>query len=560
MMFVKFPARKYLFGLLLLGAWLLFCGQAVAHNEPVKNLIVLIMDGCGDEQLTLARWYKGKPLALDAIRTGAVKSYIADSVIADSAPAASAYATGVRTGGKVISLNPKAVTIPGVPAPGPDHILQPLATVLEGARLLGKSTGLVVTCRFSHATPAAYVAHVPKRDMEEDIAEQTVYQNLDVLFGGGRKLLLPGNTGGARQDQEDLTRVLRDRGYFLVDNVADLQKLEKPKAYGLFAASHLEPEIDRLDAAPQQPSLADMTKKAIELLATNPAGFFLMVEGSQIDWACHANDPAHLLGDLLMYDRAVQVALDFAKKDGHTLLLALPDHNTGGLSIGNNRSDKYYAQLQPEALIAPLKKMQLSAPALWRRLGDDKTPEKIKDGVAKYWGLDITLEDAQKILEISQPHGKEGHYALGKVICPKYTDIGWTTHGHTGGDIPLFAYGPDRPVGLLDAPDIGRVSAQALGLDLEKLTSRLFLEARQHFPGDAVQIDRADPRNPLIRIENQGRQAVLPVNKNILNLGGREILLEGIVIHIPDTDKIYVPLQAVQLIRGEGKTLPSIAK
>jgi alkaline phosphatase len=560
MIIFKFPAKKYLFRLILLGACLVFFGQTAAANTPVKNLIVLIMDGCGDEQLTLARWYKGRPLALDAIRTGAVKSFIADSVIADSAPAASAYATGTRTGGKIISLTPKSVTIPGVPKPSSGQRLQPCATVLEGARLLGKSTGLVATCRFSHATPAAYAAHVPKRDMEEDISEQMVYQNLDVLFGGGRRLLLPGNAGGARQDQEDLTRVLRERNYLLVDNMADLKKLDKPKVFGLFAASHLEPEIDRLDAAPEQPSLAEMTKKAIELLAANPAGFFLMVEASQIDWACHANDPAHLLGDLLMYDQAVQVALDFAKKDGQTLVLALPDHNTGGLSIGNNRSDKYYAQLQPEALIAPLKKMQLSAPALWRRLGDDKTPEKIKDAVAKYWGLEISLEDAQKILEISKPFGKEGHYALGKVICPKYTDIGWTTHGHTGGDIPLFAYGPDRPVGLLDAPDIGRVSALALGLDLENLTSRLFVEAQQQFPGEAIWLDRTDPNNPIIRIKNQGREAVLPVNKNILTLDGREILLEGIVVHVPDTDKIYLPLQAVQLIRGESKSLPPITK
>ena len=169
------------------------------------------MDGCGDEQLTLARWYKGRPLALDGFRTGAVKSFIADSVIADSAPAASAYATGVRTSGKVISLGPRSKTIPGVPAPSPDLVLKPCATVLEGARLLGKSTGLVVTCRISHATPAAYVAHVPNREMEQDITEQAVYQNLDVVFGGGRNFLLPGNAGGARQDQEDLTAVLRER-------------------------------------------------------------------------------------------------------------------------------------------------------------------------------------------------------------------------------------------------------------------------------------------------------------------------------------------------------------
>ena len=129
---------------------------------PVKNLIVLIMDGCGDEQLTLARWYKGGPLALDGIRTGAVKSFIADSVIADSAPAASAYATGVRTGGKIISLGPKSKTIPGVPAPSPDLVLKPCATVLEGARLLGKSTGLVVTCRISSRHPGRLCGPCPQ--------------------------------------------------------------------------------------------------------------------------------------------------------------------------------------------------------------------------------------------------------------------------------------------------------------------------------------------------------------------------------------------------------------
>jgi alkaline phosphatase len=346
----------------------------------------------------------------------------------------------------------------------------------------------------------------------------------------------------------------------LVSNVAELKKVYHPKVFGLFAASHLEPEIDRLDAAPDQPSLAEMTKKAIEILSTNKAGFFLMVEGSQIDWGCHANDPAHMLGDLLAYDQAVKVALDFAKKDGHTLVLALPDHNTGGMTIGNRRSDIFYDRSHPEALVGPLKKMRISAPALWRRLGKEKTPENIKEAVAKYWGLDISLDDARQILEISQKHGKEGHYALGKVICPQYTNIGWTTHGHTGGDIPLFAHGPERPIGLLDAPDIGRVCAEALGLDLNKLTSRLFVEAQETFPGDTIELDRTDPYNLLIRINHQGRQAVLPVNKNILNLDEREIPLEGVVIYIPETDKIYLPLQAVQLIKGQKDFLPNINK
>jgi alkaline phosphatase len=204
--------------------------------------------------------------------------------------------------------------------------------------------------------------------------------------------------------------------------------------------------------------------------------------------------------------------------------------------------------------------MQLSASALWRRLGEDKTPENIQAAVQKYWGINLSSKDAQEILELSRQYGKEGHYALGEVISLKYTYLGWTTHGHTGGDIPLYAFGPHRPVGLLDAPEIGRICARTLGLDLEKLTDRLFAEARQFFPKDAVQLDRANPKNPAVRISYQERQAELPVNTNILNLDGRQVDLEGIVVYIPETDKIYIPLQAVHLLKGESKALPAFAK
>jgi len=556
-------ARKVLYRscfcvLALLWAILILSGPLLAADPPVKNVIVLIMDGCSDEQLTLARWYKGEPLALDAIRTGAVKTHTREAVIADSAPAASAYATGVRTGGTVISLTPQRETSPGA-APGTgDMGLEPRATVLEGARLLGKATGIVVTSRLGHATPAAYMAHAPARDRESDITEQAVYQNIDVVFGGGRRFLLPANAGGARRDQEDLTAVLRARSSSLIDKADELQNLKKPKVFGLFAPSHLEPEIDRPQFAPEQPSLAAMTRKAIELLSQNPKGFFLMVEGSQIDWAGHANDPAHLLRDLLIFDQAVQIALDFAAKNGQTLVLALPDHNTGGMSIGNRRSDNNYTDIRTEDLIAPLKKMQLSAPGLWRQVGEDKTPEKIKEVVLQYWGIALTQEDAQEILKKAKLHGKEAHYALGEVICPKYTHLGWTTHGHTGGDVPLFAFGPGRPIGLLDAPDIGWITAAALGLDLDKLTRRLFVDARQAFPGQAVRLDRSNPDNPVLTITHQGRQATLPVNKNNLQQGGETTELEGVVIYISDTDRVFMPLQAVHLIRGEGKSLPDI--
>ncbi len=537
-----------------------FALQVGIEAAPVRNLIVLIMDGCGDEQLTLARWFKGSPLALDEIRTGAVATFISDAVIADSAPAGTAYATGLRTGGTMIGIAPPVKAIAGLPPAAPELALKPMATILEGAKLLKKATGIVVTCRISHATPAAYFAHVTQRDMEEDITEQGVYQGIDVVFGGGRRYLLPAAAGGSRQDQEDLLAVLREQQYQLIDDRQQLPAITAPRVFCLFAASHLAAEIDRPALAPREPSLAEMTQKAIELLSQNKNGFFLMVEGSQIDWACHANDPAHLLGDLLMFDQAVRVALDFAKKDGQTLVLALPDHNTGGLSIGNRRSNDTYHQLTPEQLVGPLKKMHCSAPVLWKHLAGDTTPEAIQSAVKKYWGLDISREDAQRIAELAPSFGKEAHYALGEVICPNYTYLGWTTHGHTGGDVPLFAYGPFRPVGLLAAQDVGRVCARALGFDLESLTLRLFVEASQAFPGNGIQLDRTDDRNPVLKIQHQGRTAALPINKNLLFWNGQRLPLEGVVVHVAETGKTYLPLEAVHRIKGESKPLPPIQK
>jgi alkaline phosphatase len=533
-------------------------GEKKAAPQPIRNVIVLIADGCSAEQYTLARWFKGEPLALDSICVGALKTYIADSVVADSAPAASAFATGYRTSDKFISVGPKNPTLPCVSPPDPTLSYKPLATVLEGAKLLGKATGLVVTSRVSHATPAAYYAHVPSRRLENDIMEQGVYQNLDVVLGGGQRHLLPGKDGGRRTDGENLLDVLKKRGYAFVTTAEELHRVKSGRVYGIFASSSLEAEIDRPEFAPQQPTLEDMTQKALELLGQDPEGFFLLVEGSQVDWAGHANDPAHLLSDLLMFDRAVKAALDFARQDGNTLVLAFSDHNCGGMTIGNYGTSASYCPMGLEALLQPLKKMKLSTRGLWRKVGLEATPEKIQAVVREFWGLEITAEEADRILA-QAPFRPDGpNYGFGEVICPKYTYIGWTTHGHTGGDVPLFAFGPGRPVGLLDGPDIGKVSARALGLNLNRLNARLFQEAAGALPGGQVTIDTTDPENPVVKVSFQDKQSELPVNKNLLKLNNRPRQLEGVVVYVPQTRKAYLPLQAVNLIKGAPDTLPSI--
>jgi alkaline phosphatase len=529
------------------------------------------------EQYTLARWFKGAPLALDEILTGGVKTYIVDSVIADSAPAGTAFATGFRTSDNFVGIGPQPGALRSDLEPSEDLRYRPLATVLEGARLRGKATGIVATSRVTHATPAAYVAHVPSRKLEEDIMEQLVYQNVDVVLGGGKDYLLPRPTQeglsnsqqGKRRDGENLLTLLQTRGYAIVEDRAGLEAVASGRVFGTFAMGPMAAEIDRPQLAPQEPTLEEMTRKAIELLSPDPEGFFLMVEGSQIDWACHANDPAHLLSDLLMFDEAVQVALEFAKRDGRTLVLAFSDHNTGGMSIGNWGTNKSYSQMGIAELIGPLQRMKVSSPELWRRVcapRDPKEvtpaqidPQEVQKVVEACWGVSLTLNEARQLLEMAGQDLDNPHNAFGAMICPKWTSLGFTTHGHTGGDVPLFAFGPDRPVGLFDGPEIGKLTARALGLDLDALNHRLYVDVERALTDARVKVEVGESGNLVARIAMGETIAELPINKNLLLVAGQSIELEGVVVYIPDTQKTYVPLQAVQLIAGQQVSLPPIA-
>jgi alkaline phosphatase len=525
-----------------------------------KNVIVLIADGCSAEQYTLARWFKGAPLAFDPFQVGAVKTYIADSVIADSAPAASAYATGVRTSDKFISVGPKQETLSTVSTPPEDLRYRPLATILEGAKLMKKAAGIVATSRVTHATPAAFMAHTASRSDENDIMEQAVHQMIDVVFGGGKRHLVPKEFKGRRIDGENLFEYLKGWGYQIVENRQDMEKVTTGRVYGLFAHSHMDPEIDRPTHHPNQPTLAEMTRKAIELLDQDPDGFFLMVEASQIDWACHANDPAYMLSDLLAYEKAVQAALDFALQNGHTLVLALSDHNTGGFSIGNYASEGIYSQMKVEAFLEPFRRMKASAFAMWEMIEPEQTTVRVKSVILDNWGMNITDDDAMRILAKAPAYKDDAYYAIGEVLSPKYTYVGWTTHGHTGGDVPLHAFGPGKPSGVLDAPDIARVCAEAMGLNFEQLNRRLFVDSAKAFGDGTVTVDNADPTNLVVKIEYQGKTAELPVNKNIVTFGERSYVLEGVVVYSAQIGRAYIPQQAVNMIRGTGQALPEVTK
>ena len=194
-------------------------------HKAFKNVIMMIPDGCDEAIQTLARWYKGQDLHLDGLPRTSVKTFVANSVIADSASAATAFATGYKTSVGFLSVGPRHDTLLSIyynNATKYDMALQyaPMATILEAAKSVGKSTGLVATGQVIDATPAAFASHVDYRYKQEEIMKHLVYNNVDVVFGGGKEWLLPASTcpnaianGGRRLDCQDLRQVLEQRGY-----------------------------------------------------------------------------------------------------------------------------------------------------------------------------------------------------------------------------------------------------------------------------------------------------------------------------------------------------------
>jgi alkaline phosphatase len=520
------------------------------RQNGIRNVIVMVPDGCDETVQTVARWFKGEDLQLDKMQGGGVKTHMADSIITDSAAAATAFACGHKTSDGFIGVGPRTDTLlTGFQASAKPYA--PIASVLEAAKGKGMSTGIVVTCRISHATPAGFASHVHDRDQDNEITEQMVYNNIDVVFGGGARHLIPKDASytttfgatwkGQRTDAENLMDVLLHRGYRIVDNRDDMMALRHGKVWGLFDDSHLEADIDRAQFGAHQPSLAEMTAKAIEMLSKDRRGFFLHVEGSQVDWAGHANDPIYMVTDFLAFDDAVKVACDFADRDGHTLVLAFPDHNTGGMKIGHYYTPMGYTATKIEDLVVPLSGMQLTSTGLARKIGTNPTDQNIIDAVKTWWGLVITAADVQEIRELEPEVGLS--YAISRVISKNYTVIGWTTHGHNGETVPLWVHGAEAPIGIIDDTELAIIAADAMNMDLERLSEMLFVDVSA--VTDDFEIDlTTDPANPVLKIKG----AEFPINKDYMVKNGRIIRLPGLTVYAPVTGKVYISKMALGLL------------
>ncbi len=512
--------------LLLTGAW-----QPV---DSPRNVIVMVPDGTSDSLVTLARWYRNAPLAVDPLLRGRVRTYSANSLITDSAAAAAAMASGVKTHNNGINIGPREALYresgaPEIPAG------QPVASVLEAAKRTGRSVGIVSTSYITDATPAAFGgAHAMSRKSHAQIARQLVSQQPDVVLGGGFNMLQTIERGGARKDGLDLDLMWIANGGAVVTNRTQLAQHKSGRVWGGFSQYPMAAVMDRRDTAPGQPSLPEMTAHAIRLLSQNPKGFYLMIEGGHPDHGAHANDPAMAVTEFLEFDDAVAVALGFAKNNGRTLVLIATDHECGGLSIGNPRSGQ---RSTLESLVLPLKNMRASSFRMAEILGDDPSPEELVMNVRLWWRIPLSDDSAREILELASTSKYKLQSALNAVVSRDYLDIGWIYNDHTGGDVSFYAYGPDVPSGLIDNTDIARLSADAFRLKLDDVSSALFVDSRELFPDAQLQSDH-------LRLSD-GSKIFFDDSVRIFPDNSRRPL-GGLAVYIPETGICYLPREAAK--------------
>ncbi len=324
---------------------------------PQKNVLFFLGDGMGITTMTAMRIYKvGEEgqITMDTLPESAfIRTYSEDAQVTDSAPSMAAYMTGVKMKNEVISMSTgtNAYRPDGTQyINGADSTCEagngtPVQTLLELMKSQGYGTGVVSTTRITHATPATTYSHICNRNGENNIASQMVpsasdYNSaltlgddvgIDVVLGGGRRHFLPQGDGSSRRDTRNLITEMQTAGYSYAANTAELTALPNStaKVLGLFSGSDMSYELDRDPAA--QPSLSEMTAKAIDLLAAKDKGFFLMVEGGRIDHALHASNGKRALTDGIAFDDAIATAL--AKMEvidpglSNTLVVVTADHD-----------------------------------------------------------------------------------------------------------------------------------------------------------------------------------------------------------------------------------------
>jgi alkaline phosphatase len=517
--------------LLAFGSLPSLAGQATAGSAEVKNLVLIIGDGMGASQIGLLEAYaRQAPQSVITSRKTAFTRLLEEGGVLGMSMTHSAGVLNTESASSATQLSlgrPSGLNMIGIDSDGETR-----PTLLELAKQRGKSTGLVSDVRLTHATPAAFAAHQPHRDFENEIAVDMLATGADVMLSGGLRHWIPQQAndessenyqqlqqtiGGVldltsrRQDDRNLLSEARKQGYQLAFNRSQLQQAEG-KILGLFASSSLPDAImarSLRDAGGTVPSLAEMTARAIEVLAGNEKGFFLVIEAGLIDWAAHYNDTGTMLHEMMVINEVINLVLDWAGGRDDTMVVVTADHETGGFGFSYSSANlptatPFPGETFPDLSYQPgnnygspeildkLYAQKLSYTAIFSDQFDslseaEQTPGKLMELVNQNTEFAISKQQSARILETeANPYYVKGHDSLGYKTVPKMSSnpaffsdpmddnrqnllaiqvadqqsVVWSNGNHTASPIMVFVSGPKRTsshfIRLMDHPQLGQ--------------------------------------------------------------------------------------------------------
>lgn len=423
-----------------------------ATRGAAKNIIFMVSDGMSFGTLQLADAHLHRTTgqhsnwrsiwSRDGVRRSIVQTYPADGLVTDSAAAGSAWGGGEHTNNGVINITPDG---------------RSLTPIFLRAKVSSKATGLVTTTRITHATPATFVANVPKRSMEDQIARQQLDRGVDVLLGGGAKHF-PDALLGAH------------RGYSVCRTARTLDANNGDPLLGLFAPDHMSFEIDRVnDNRSNEPSLAEMTKAALRNLSRAPGGFLLQVEGGRVDHAAHANDAGSMIIDQIAFDHAIGVVLAFTENRDDTLVIVTTDHGNAnpGLTIYGRDGDKAFEKIG---------KTRFSFDWIFARLGRITGPDARKKAAPEIiehaTGITLTLDEFSTLAESLDGQrvdpfklANDPMLVLGSLLA-NHHGVAFLSPNHTADFVELTSFGPGCELigAMIDNVELNQVMVDALDL------------------------------------------------------------------------------------------------
>ncbi|MFO7815227.1 MAG: alkaline phosphatase [Halanaerobiales bacterium] len=419
-------------GLLVLTLFLTLTLALTASTQAeVKNMIVLVGDGLGQGQIDMTRYMaEGKDAQLELMKMPNVGLMMTSSTegVADSAAAGTAMATGEKTENGMVAMSPSGAE---------------LDSILDYAESLDKSSGIISTNKVTDATPAAFSVSAESRDNEVAIAKAILDNDVDVVLGGGADEFT---------EEEDVIAIAKGMGYEYVTDQDELAKAQasNDKLLGLFHGSYMNYKLDRDELNSNEPSLKEMTKKAIDVLSRDEDGFFLMSEGARIDHAAHAADVPGVVTETLEFDETVEYAVDWAEENGDTMVVVVADHETLGFSVTEpiNKEALMDIEVSPEYMAGEMVAKE-DEPGM--------TIESIKNVFSEYADIELSDQEAKEFNESIVDNDGNMYYSyligweIGSVIASEY-GVGVvsseiradsSTGGHTLNSVPIFAYGPE---------------------------------------------------------------------------------------------------------------------